>query len=202
MLDSIRAGRLNISFYLPGEERPKKLILPKQVHGTKIVNVVTGDEDIFGCDGLISNNLSLTLGIATADCAPVCFFDGKRMGIAHVGWRGFCDGMIEKMLSYFDTKDLEVYVGPFLHSFEIKKDFCYDAIVGKTGTAFFEMGDIIKFDFREAIKSVLPAQAIFDDRNTYNSPSLPSFRRDKKVNNFITVINVRGDQAAEPLRTV
>lgn len=85
MVNSIKTGRLNISFYLPGEERPKDLILPKQVHGTKIVNVVTGDEDLSGCDGLITNNLDLTLGIATADCAPICFFGGKRLGIAHVG---------------------------------------------------------------------------------------------------------------------
>lgn len=171
------------------------MILPKQVHGTKIVNVVTGDEDVFGCDGLVSDNLSLTLGIATADCAPVCFFDGKRMGIAHVGWRGFCEGMIEKMLAYFDANNLEIYVGPFMHNFEVKKDFCFEAISNKVGESFFEFGEIIKFDFKKAVQSLLPSQAVFDERNTFATPIFPSFRRDKKVGNFLTVIRAQvGDK--------
>lgn len=100
--------------------------------------------------------------------------------------------MIEKMLLHFDIRNLEIYVGPFLHSFEIKKDFCYDAVVAKVGTNFLEAGDIIRFDFKKAIESVLPVQAFFDERNTQTSSSFPSFRRDKRAGNFITAINVNG----------
>lgn len=187
---------LNISFYLPGEKRPANIFLPKQVHGTKIVEIVTGREDLSDCDGLITKDLSLTLGIATSDCAPICFFDGKTLGIAHVGWRGFCEGMIEKMLAYFNPSSLEIYVGPFMHNFEVKKDFCYDAILNKVGEDYFEHGEIIKFNFKKAVQSLLPNQALFDERNTFVSPIFPSYRRDKKARNFLTVIKVReGDGA-------
>ncbi|MDQ3075705.1 MAG: polyphenol oxidase family protein [bacterium] len=183
---------MEVAIYPNSEAVPKNILLPKQCHGDNIVEVVTGDEDLFNCDALITKNRSTLLGIRTADCAPVCFSDGEYIGIAHIGWRGLCLGLIEKMLGKFKRENLEVFGGPFNHSFEIKKDFCYEEIKAKFGEKFFvENEGQITFLFKDAIMSLLPEQAEFDSRNTFSDPSLPSFRRCKAEERLVTVISFK-----------
>ena len=63
---------------------------------------------------------------------------------------GLCLGLIEKMLTNFNTEDLQVYVGPFLNSFEVQRDFCYDRLKQKFGNKFFhEESNKLIFDFKE-----------------------------------------------------
>lgn len=181
---------MNTQLFLPSEPVRGNVIIPRLVHGTNIVTIVSGDENVENCDALITENRDISLGIKTADCAPVCFSDGKTIGIAHIGWRGLCLGLVEKMMAHFDATNLSVYVAPFLHSFEIQKDSCYDQITQKFGGRFTEQkNDQLIFNFKNAIGSLLPPQAIFDSRNTATDFSLPSYRRDKTSERFITAVS-------------
>ena len=56
----------------------KKLILLHQLHSNKIffVNKIS-KKKLFG-DGLITNVRNLAIGILTADCAPILFFESKK----------------------------------------------------------------------------------------------------------------------------
>lgn len=172
------------------EEVPEGVILPKQVHGEKIVELVDGSEDLSDCDAMITSNKDLVLGIRTADCAPVCFSDGDKIGIAHIGWPGLCLPLTEKMMTHFNPKNLEVFVGPFMHSFEIKRDSCYDRLFTKFGDKFmsFEEERII-FHFKDALTSILPQNTKFDYRNTYQDTTLPSYRRDKTTDRVIASVS-------------
>ncbi len=181
-----------IQTYKKLEDVPKGVILPSQVHGDKVVEIITGSEYVSGCDALITKNKKVLLGIKTADCAPICFSDGEKIGIAHIGWRGLCLSLIEKMLKEFYSKDLSIFVGPFNHSFEIKKDFCFDEIRKKFGDKYFiENKGQITFLFKDAIMSLLPLNAQFDLRNTFTDSSLPSFRRDKTTERLVTVVSFK-----------
>jgi copper oxidase (laccase) domain-containing protein len=181
----------NISIYLKPQDVPHSVILPGQIHGDNIVEIITGEEDVHNCDALITKD-KFFLGIRTADCAPVCFDDGGKIGIAHIGWRGLCLGLIEKMLKEFNQENLHIFVGPFMYSFEIKKDFCFDKIQEKFGDKYFiEDIDKITFLFKDAIMSLLPQGAEFDSRNTYEGMSLLSFRRDKTPERLVTVISFK-----------
>jgi copper oxidase (laccase) domain-containing protein len=184
--------KVDISFYLKPQNMPKGVILPGQIHGNNIVEIVTGTEDIHDCDALITKDKKFSLGVRTADCAPVCFTDGEMIGIAHIGWRGLCSGLVEKISAKFNFENLHVFVGPFMHSFEIRKDFCFDMIQEKFGNKYFiEDKDKITFLFKDAIMSLLPQGAEFDSRNTFKDITLPSFRRNKTPERFITVINFK-----------
>ena len=133
-----------------------------------------------------------SLGIQTADCATICFTDEEKIGIAHVGWRGLCLPLIEKMLTQFDFSKLHLFIGPFNHSFEIKKDFCFDKIQKKFGDKYFiENHGIITFLFKDAMMSLLPENIEVDARNTFEDLSLPSFRRDKTSKRLVTVISFK-----------
>lgn len=176
--------------FLPTQEVRGNVIIPKLSHNSRIVTIVTGSENVEDCDALLTKNHDVSLGIRTADCAPICFSDKETIGIAHIGWRGLCLGLVENMLTRFEPTDLSVYVAPFLHSFEIQKDFCYDQITQKFGEQFIEnqSGKLI-FHFRDALASLLPPQAEFDPRDTTTDLSLPSYRRDRTTERFVTVVS-------------
>lgn len=180
---------IKVSTHVTDEVDLRNIILPKLSHGSRIVIIETGREDVMNCDALITSNKDISLGIKTADCAPICFGDGKKVGIAHVGWRGLCLGLSEKMLEHFDQSTLEVYVGPHLHTFEIQKDFCYDAIVSTFGERFITHQDEkMIFHFRDAIASCLPKDTQFDERNTGEDNTLPSHRRNKTSERILTIV--------------
>ena len=76
--------------YLPTEP-----IWLKQVHGTM---VSTPSIRTCEADGIVSNIPGEVLAIMTADCLPVLFAtqSGGVIGAAHAGWRGLCQGVLEK----------------------------------------------------------------------------------------------------------
>ena len=156
-----------------------------------LVEIHTGDESLANKDAAVCFNPKLSIGMRTRDCAPVCFSDGEKIAIAHIGWQGFSMGLLEKTLAYFDPENVTIYVGPFLHSFEIKKDFCYEALMKKAGAEKFitEENGVITFEFQKAIAEILPQQTIFDTRDTLSDETLPSYRRDKDSKGFLTVVS-------------
>ena len=168
-----------------------KLYVLDLARKSDVVVVITGEESLSNCDGAVTAAKDISLGIRTRDCAPICFSDGNRIGIAHVGWQGYSMGLVEKMLPCFNPEKLVVYVGPFLNVFEIKKDFCFDALIRKAGTEKYirEEDGRLMFHMKEAIAALLPETAVFDTRDTKTDMSLPSHRRDRESKGFLTTVS-------------
>lgn len=191
-MEILNLKNFNVEIYKNSSECKEKIITPVQVHGSNFVEIITGEENLDNCDALIASSKKFKLGIKTADCASVCIGDGQKIGIIHIGWRGLCDGLYEKVSSLFNNDNLEVYVGPFLHSFQIQKDYCYDAIIKKFGDKFIQNSpDGMSFDFQGAVKSILPKSAVFDERNTKDDLTLPSNRRNKTKERLLTIISLK-----------
>ncbi len=185
----------------------QKIISPTQTHSNNIIEIKTGSENLENCDGLfvslpsclrgvntIENQRgdileSYLLTIKTADCAPIVFISKNKFGVIHAGWRGLCGNIIENMLENFSEKNIQIYVGPILPRFEIQKDFCYEKIQQKFGNKFFEIkNENIFFNFKEALKSILPPQTIFDERNTFEEKNLASWRENKTDKRNFTIV--------------
>ncbi len=71
----------------------------RQVHGAEVV-VARAPEPgrpSRRADALVSDRPGVTLGVLSADCAPVLFADPEAgvIGAAHAGWRGALAGVIE-----------------------------------------------------------------------------------------------------------
>jgi len=178
-----------VEMFIADEQPIPGIVIPNECHGTAIRTVDDGTEDIKNCDGLITTNTELVLGIYTADCVPVCFADGKQVGVIHAGWRGLCAGILEECLTQFNSETLEVFAGPHITSFTIQRDFCHELITERFGNQFFSFeGDQIIFNFREAVVSLLPGHTIFDARDTFSDISLPSYRREKTKDRLITTV--------------
>ena len=50
-------------------------------------------------------------------------------------------------------------------------------------------GERIIFEFKKAVFSLLPENTIFDPRNTFEDLTLPSYRRDKTKERFVTTVS-------------
>lgn len=186
-------GVITVGVYPSGEADVPNLKRLGLIREDKLAVIATGDESLEGVDAAVTSLRDITLGIRTKDCAPICFGDGKKIAIAHIGWQGFSMGLLEKTFSYFDPATVKIYVGPFLNAFEIKKDFCYDALMAKPGAAEFikEEDDKLIFYFKDAIASILPEEAVFDVRTTATDTSLPSWRRGDQRIGFLTTVAFR-----------
>ena len=175
----------------------ENVIVPNQTHSNNIVEIKTWKENLENCDWIFTaypqplpckeGGKSFKLGIKTADCSAIVFEDEKNYWIIHAGWRGAVNWIIEKMLEKFENP--KIFVAPFLKKFEIKKDFCYEAIYEKFWDKFFEEKEQkIIFDFESCLKSLLWEQAIFDERDTLEDENFYSYRRNKTKKRNYTVI--------------
>lgn len=170
----------------------EKVITPIQIHGSNFVEITTGEENLENCDALITSNKEFKLGIKTADCASVCYGDGNKIGIAHIGWPGLCTDLNEKMLKNFDIYNLQIFIGPFNYRFEIQKDFCYEKLKIKFEKFIEFEGNKMFFNFKEALLSIIPPNVVLlDGRNTFSDLSLPSNRRDKTKDRLLTIISFK-----------
>lgn len=112
-----------------------KLVTLKQIHSEICIEVTPDNaDDVVGteADALVTKEKSIILGILTADCAPILFYDPKTsiIGAAHAGWRGALNGIIastvRKMKSLgADPSNIVAAIGPCIgkDSYEIDDDF-------------------------------------------------------------------------------
>ncbi len=118
--------------------RIEDLVLLRQIHGSEVV-IVGASSKTSGADGdaLLTSLAGPALGILTADCIPVFFWDRskKTAGIAHAGWRGLKAGILARTLEAFahhfnsDLSGIRVLLGPAI------RECCYE--VGEEFQAFF-----------------------------------------------------------------
>jgi len=95
------------------------LITAQQIHGNKIAVVDTPlktDKEFPACDGIITNQRGVALGVYVADCCAVYIVDPKTpaIGLAHSGRKGTEFGVvtnaITQMIERFGSNPAEMIV--------------------------------------------------------------------------------------------
>lgn len=113
--------------------KKKNLVLAQQIHGHKIKIVGVNDESktILGVDGLITKEPGVILGVKTADCLPILFYEpmAKIIGACHTGWCGILNKLPQKMVDLMilegvQPENILAEIGPHIcwKCYEIKKD--------------------------------------------------------------------------------
>ena len=98
-----------------------------QTHSSICVNAASTNS-LVEADASYTSKPGVVCAIMTADCLPVFVSrkDGSMVGIAHAGWKGLISGVIENLISSFnsDGDDLIVHLGPAISkdSFEVGEE--------------------------------------------------------------------------------
>jgi len=110
------------------------LLTAQQIHGNKIAIVdqpILNDKEFPGCDGLITNQPRVALGIHVADCCAVYVIDPKTpaIGLVHSGKKGteqaIVANAIKQMRENFGSNpvDLVVQLSPCIRPPHYEIDF-------------------------------------------------------------------------------
>lgn len=111
-----------------------RLVTLYQVHSADAVTVTDpwDDEARPHADALVTDRPGLTLGILTADCAPVLFADRQAgvVGAAHAGWKGALGGVTDATLAAMEAlganrANIAAAIGPCIAraSYEVDERF-------------------------------------------------------------------------------
>ena len=110
------------------------LITLNQKHTNQVIHFKneTSVENKLTADAIVSEVKNVGIGILTADCAPILFYDPKKkiIGCAHSGWKGALNGIIKNTIKKFNelnsnNNDLIAVVGPCIDkkNYKVKEDF-------------------------------------------------------------------------------
>lgn len=179
------------------------IILAEQIHGNKVVILKNGkNKFIHGTDGMVTDK-QVILGIRTADCLPIFFYDPRNKIIAaiHAGWKGLLKGIIKNAIAGMrklgsSPWNLNVSVGPHIQV------CCYDvpkARMKKFKDKFFYVQRLKECDLDLSKIALLQLQ-LLDIKNSNIEISdictscnfrFWSFRRDKqKSGRMVNIIGL------------
>jgi copper oxidase (laccase) domain-containing protein len=115
------------------------LLTAQQIHGNKVAVIdtpVESDKHFAGCDGFITNQRRVALGVYVADCCAVYIVDSKTpaIGLVHSGRKGTELGVvtnaITQMVECFgsDPAELIVQLSPCIRPPHYEIDFAAEIV--------------------------------------------------------------------------
>jgi len=190
----------------------ENLITLNQIHSNKVIyfgerhlikNKLTGD-------AIVTKINKVGIGVLTADCVPIFFYDPKNevIGCIHSGWKGALNGILTNTVDKFiglnsKTENIIAAIGPCIkkNNYEVEIDL-YEKFISKNkkNNIFFEKKDKNKFlfDLRGFINNELQNLNIkqienieidtFSKKNTFFSYRRSLFDKEKDYGRCISVI--------------
>lgn len=184
--------------------RVEKLVTVTQVHGSDLLLLDQPNPDFahfqrLECDGIVTNQTGIMIGVCTADCVPVLLLDPVRRVIAalHAGRKGTAEGIVRKGVEAVagmfdgDPADILAAVGPAIgpccyevdqavaNAFrEVGNDF--DACAGQAGEGRWRL-DLVEMNRRQLLRAGVDERNIETTRLCVSCEKdlFFSYRRDK-----------------------
>jgi len=190
--EAVKLNRARVAQAMQVE--PLALVAVHQVHSPDVVTISRPTTERPKADAMVTNVPGIALSILTADCQPVLFSDPQSgvIGVAHAGWRGTMDGVLEATLDAMealgsDRADTCAVIGPTIsqRAYEVGAEFFDDFMLQDTGNArFFANGEGGKYLFDlpglglQKLRQAGIGNAEWTRHCTYNDPDrFYSYRR-------------------------
>lgn len=112
--DDLAAVAANRARLRAGLSLPTEPTWLEQVHGSRVLDL--DREEPGRADGAVTARPGVVCVVLTADCLPVLLCDraGRRVGIAHAGWRGLLAGVLPAAVRALgvDAAEVVAWLGP------------------------------------------------------------------------------------------
>lgn len=170
----------------------------RQVHGTRVVDV---SAEAFKCpeaDAVVSFTPGRVCAVLTADCLPVFFCNqgGDRVGVAHAGWRGLADGILQTTVDALteEASQLMAWLGPAIgpEAYEVGDELA-EAFSDEFPVGFARTGDRYLLDLYALARLKLEETGVEfigggDFCTLSDNHRFFSFRRDGETGRMASVI--------------
>ncbi len=178
--------------------KAKNVLLLNQIHSNEVVVVdeikkIYGDQELPKADAIVTNLKNVVIGVVTADCSPILFYDEKQGIIAavHAGWKGAKNGVIFsaiEAMKKLGAKNIKAKIGPMIQqeSYQVSKEFYDEFLLEDLNNKdfFIEGAESEKYNFdlpsyiEKKIKSEGDIEIDNPRTDTYkNEENFFSFRR-------------------------
>ena len=170
----------------------------RQVHGTQVVTCSRASSEEREADGLVSSSPGQVCAILTADCLPVLFCNrtGNRVAVAHAGWRGLAQGVLQATVRQMDEAPGEImaWLGPAIgpEVYEVGEDV-WQAFPEEQGICFRKNGETWMLDLYGVARRILThlgITSVYGGRfcTFSDSERFFSYRRDGVTGRMASVI--------------
>lgn len=118
---------------------PSEPVWLEQVHGSRVLDL--DREPVVAADGAVTGTPGVVCAVLTADCLPVLLADrsGRRVGVAHAGWRGLLGGVLPAAVAALGVPASETiaYLGPAIGpaAYEVGADVREPFVAREPGAA-------------------------------------------------------------------
>ena len=107
---------------------PNDPVWLEQVHGSKVLELGNTMPKNNTYDAAYTKEANIVCAVLTADCLPVAFCDqaGEHIAVAHAGWRGLVNGVLENTLQAMPVENNRImcWLGPAIRpdKFEVGEE--------------------------------------------------------------------------------
>jgi YfiH family protein len=153
--------------------RPARVVIPVQVHGSRVIRIGAEAAQVSAptCDGLVTSDCGVVIGVNTADCIPLIAVDqaARVAGVAHCGWRGIAAGVVESFLNELkaacggsDLVDTRFLIGASVGPccYEVGRDFLGAFSKREVAECSVSRGGSTAFDLKHLVRSRLAEDGI------------------------------------------
>ncbi|MEI8097023.1 MAG: polyphenol oxidase family protein [Candidatus Moraniibacteriota bacterium] len=171
----------------------RKIVVARLTHSSNVTTVDARSEYFIpDTDALVTRTPEILLTLTGADCFPV-YFEEKTAGIiglAHCGWRGIVDGIVEKTIAAIiemggKAENIVLTIGPGIceKHFEIKEDIlsffsAYPEFIFRDKNVTVDLKGIIKK--QASVAGIVSTNILDTNECTYClDEKYFSYRRDK-----------------------
>ncbi len=183
---------------------PSEPVWLKQQHGKRIISAT--DDNNRKADGSFTGQSGIVCAVLTADCVPLllCNRSGTRIAAIHIGWRGFCQGIVNQAVQLFaDTPDnILAWTGPHISRahYEVGndvRDACLQADQGLAGAFVKNSTGRWQAGLEQMIRQTLESRGITQIYSAgqctcARAETFFSYRRDGRTGRMASLIWIDG----------
>lgn len=113
--DAIDSVNKNRNFLLKAAKLPQYPLFLTQTHSTTVIQLPYANSTAMA-DAVYTNKSRQVCVVMTADCLPILLTNqqGNEVAAIHAGWRGLCNGIIERTVNCFKSEGQHIlaWLGP------------------------------------------------------------------------------------------
>ncbi len=196
IIDRALQNRSELTLALNKKNMPNQVLFVNQIHSNQVVVIdkeekIQGDQNLPKADSIVTNLANIVIGVVTADCSPILFYDENNNVVAatHAGWRGAKSNIIANTINEMrklGAENITAEIGPMIQqqSYQVSQDFLDDFLSEDPANKVFFNNDITEGKYLFDLPSYVESKLINSGVAKINNSKIDTYKNDKTYFSF------------------